>query len=72
MDERFEGWGREDIDFVLRVQLATAFDQYDDRMLHLYHPSSGQLKNGQTVNYHIPLLSWTPAEPIGRLERFSG
>ncbi|MGW7296812.1 glycosyltransferase [Streptomyces sp. NPDC054829] len=72
MDERFEGWGREDLDFVLRVQLATAFDQYDDRMLHLYHPSSGQLKNGQTVNYHIPLLSWAPTEPIGRLERFSG
>jgi GT2 family glycosyltransferase len=72
MDERFEGWGREDIDFVLRVQLATAFDQYDDRMLHMYHPSSGRLKNGQTVNYHIPLLSWAPTEPIGRLERFSG
>lgn len=72
MDERFEGWGREDIDFVLRVQLATALDQYDDRMLHMYHPSSGQLKNGQTVNYHIPLLSWAPTEPIGRLERLSG
>ncbi|MEV0633489.1 galactosyltransferase-related protein [Streptomyces sp. NPDC050619] len=72
MDERFEGWGREDIDFALRIQLATAFDQYDDQMLHLYHPSSGHLKDGQTVNYHIPLLSWAPTEPIGRLERFSG
>lgn len=70
MDERFEGWGREDLDFVLRVQLATAFDQYDDRMLHLYHPSSALLNNGQTVNAHIPLLSWQPEEPIGRIDRY--
>ncbi|MET7685079.1 galactosyltransferase-related protein [Streptomyces sp. NPDC005423] len=72
MDERFEGWGREDIDLVLRLQLATAFDQYDDRMLHLHHPSSAQLKDGQTVNSHLPLLSWAPTKPIGRLERFTG
>ncbi|MEV6717525.1 glycosyltransferase [Lentzea sp. NPDC051208] len=70
MDERFEGWGREDLDFVLRVQLATAFDQYDDTMLHLYHPSSALLNNGQTVNAHIPLLSWQPEEPIGRIDRY--
>ncbi|MBS2966757.1 glycosyltransferase [Actinocrinis puniceicyclus] len=70
MDERFEGWGREDIDFVLRVQLATAFDIYDDRMLHLHHPSSAQLDNGHTVNAHIPLLSWVPDGPIGRLDRY--
>lgn len=70
MDERFEGWGREDLDFVLRVQLATAFDQYDDRMLHLYHPSSALLNNGQTVNAHIPLLSWQPEEAIGRIDRY--
>ncbi|WBO69622.1 glycosyltransferase family 2 protein [Streptomyces camelliae] len=71
MDERFEGWGREDIDFILRLQLATAFDHYDDPMLHLYHPSTAQLNDGQTVNNHIPLLSWTPTEPIGLLERFT-
>jgi len=70
MDERFEGWGREDLDFVLRVQLATAFDQYDDRMLHLYHPSSALLNNGQTVNAHIPLLSWKPEGEIGRIDRY--
>ncbi|MBY0442964.1 MAG: hypothetical protein K2Q25_12650 [Mycobacteriaceae bacterium] len=71
MDERFQGWGREDIDFVLRVQLATALDLYDDRMLHLHHPSTAQLDNGHTVNAHIPLLSWTPETAIGRLDRFS-
>ncbi|WP_033438686.1 glycosyltransferase [Saccharothrix sp. NRRL B-16314] len=70
MDERFEGWGREDLDFVMRVQLATAFDQYDDRMVHLYHPSSALLDSGRTVNAHIPLLSWQPEEAIGRVDRY--
>ncbi|MBB5801435.1 hypothetical protein F4560_001203 [Saccharothrix ecbatanensis] len=70
MDERFEGWGREDLDFVLRVQLATAFDQYADPMLHLYHPSSALLNDGQTVNAHIPLLSWQPEGAIGRIDRY--
>jgi hypothetical protein len=71
MDERFEGWGREDIDFVLRIQLATAFDQYDDQMIHLHHPSSAWLSDGQTRNAHIPLLSWAPTEPIGQIDRFT-
>lgn len=71
MDERFEGWGREDIDFVLRVQLATAFDVYDDPMLHLHHPATAHLDNGHTVNAAIPLLSWTPETTIGLLDRFS-
>ncbi|MFF1947025.1 glycosyltransferase [Rhodococcus qingshengii] len=70
MDERFEGWGREDIDFVLRVQLATTFDLYDDPMLHLHHPSTAQLDNGHTVNADIPLLSWTPETAIGLAGRF--
>jgi hypothetical protein len=70
MNERFQDWGREDIDFVLRVQLATAFDVYDDRTLHLFHPTSAHLEAGQTVNAHIPLLSWTPTEPVGQADRF--
>jgi hypothetical protein len=72
MDERFEGWGREDLDFVLRVQLATAFDIYSDRMLHLHHPSPVELTGGETVNAGIPLLSWSPPGPIGRPDRYSG
>ncbi len=72
MDERFEGWGREDLDFVLRLQLATAFDIYSDRMLHLHHPSPVELTGGETVNAGIPLLSWSPPGPIGRPDRYSG
>lgn len=71
MDERFEGWGREDLDFVLRVQLATAFDIHDDRMLHLHHPSPVELADGETVNAGIPLLSWSPPGPIGRPDRYT-
>lgn len=71
MDERYEGWGREDMDFVLRATLATAFVHFDDVMLHLYHPSSAHLVDGQTGNAHIPWLTWAPEQPIGQLDRFA-
>lgn len=71
MDERYEGWGREDLEFVLRLQLATALLHFDDPMLHLNHPTSVELVDGQTVNAHLPFLSWAPTEPIGRLDRFA-
>jgi hypothetical protein len=71
MDERYEGWGREDMDFLLRLQLATAFVQFDDPMYHLHHPSSAHLVDGQTVNAHIPWLSWRPDSPIGDLHKFA-
>lgn len=71
MDERYEGWGREDMDFVLRLHLATPFVHFDDPMLHLHHPSSAHLTDGQTVNAHIPWLTWAPEEPIGSIDRFA-
>jgi GT2 family glycosyltransferase len=71
MDERYEGWGREDLDFVLRVQLATAFVHFDDPMLHLDHPTAAHLVDGQTVNAHLPFLSWAPEQPIGQINCFA-
>jgi glycosyltransferase involved in cell wall biosynthesis len=71
MDERYEGWGREDMDFVLRLHLATSFVHFDDPMLHLHHPTSVHLVDGQTVNAHIPWFTWDPTEPIGRIDRFA-
>jgi Glycosyl transferase family 2 len=68
LDERYEGWGKEDMDLLLRLQLATAFYYFDDLMLHLHHPPSFQL----TGNAEIPWLSWMPDAPIGRLDRFAG
>jgi hypothetical protein len=70
MDERFEGWGGEDIEFVLRLQLATAFHHFDDAMLHLHHPSSAYRPGGKPVNAHIPWLTWAPDAPIGSLDKY--
>ncbi|TDC79226.1 glycosyltransferase [Streptomyces hainanensis] len=72
MDERFEGWGGEDNDFAYRMDYYSAFDHYDDLLLHMYHPSSAVLReDGDTVNAHIPVLSWRPTAPIGDLTRFT-
>jgi hypothetical protein len=72
MDERYEGWGGEDIDFNYRFDFAAAYDQYDDCLLHMRHPPASALTaDGDLTNAHIPPLSWDPVEPIGVLERFS-
>lgn len=72
MDERFEGWGGEDNDFVYRFDINNALDHYDDWLLHMYHPASAQLgPDGDIVNAHIPALTWRPGEPIGQLDRFA-
>lgn len=67
MDERYESWGREDVDFVVRLQAATAFDQFHDTLAHLYHLSTAQIVNGESRNAHLPWMSWQPEGPIGRL-----
>ncbi|MCV2458435.1 galactosyltransferase-related protein [Streptomyces sp. ICN988] len=67
MDERYEGWGGEDNDFVFRVDLQGVMDHYDDDLLHLHHPPSSRLINGRGINDHIPPLSWTPDREIGIL-----
>ena len=72
MDERFEGWGGEDNDFLYRMDINSAFDRYDDPLLHMYHPSSAVLlENGDIVNSHIPALSWSADAPIGDPARFA-
>lgn len=72
MDERFEGWGGEDNDFLYRMDIYAALDHYDDILLHMHHPSSGVLReDGQVINAHIPALSWCPSSPIGDRLRFA-
>ncbi|GGS95845.1 galactosyltransferase-related protein [Streptomyces griseoviridis] len=72
MDERYEGWGGEDNDFAYRMDFHTAFDSYDDVLLHLAHPPAPATKeNGELFNAHIPMLSWRPGTPIGRVDRFA-
>ncbi|MFG1847960.1 glycosyltransferase [Micromonospora carbonacea] len=71
MDERFEGWGGEDNDFSYRMDTNSAFDSYDDPLLHMYHPSSALLRaDGELINAHIPALTWRAETPIGDPKRF--
>jgi hypothetical protein len=71
MDERYEGWGGEDIDFNYRFAMDFAYDCYDDVLLHMRHPASSALReDGELINAHIPPLSWRPEGPIGRLDKF--
>jgi hypothetical protein len=71
MDERYEGWGGEDYDFLHRLDLETPLDNYDDWLLHMHHPPSAFIReDGGLVS--IPPMSWAPTEPIGRLNRFAG
>jgi hypothetical protein len=71
MDERYQGWGGEDIDFNHRFGFDAAYDSYDDTLLHLRHPASSALReDGELINAHIPPLSWRPDGPIGQLDRF--
>ena len=72
MDERFEGWGGEDNDFAYRLDTHTAFDSYNDPLLHMYHPPSAALReDGELLNAHIPGLSWRPGAAIGDVNRFT-
>jgi hypothetical protein len=74
-DERFEDWGGEDLDFVLRLQLATAIHFYDDALLHLWHPptihpedaTGRQEIRSITAIRHIPIMSWPADAPRGRM-----
>jgi hypothetical protein len=72
MDERYEGWGGEDIDFNYRFAFDAAYDCYDDTLLHMRHPASSALReDGELINAHIPPFSWHPDGPIGQLDRFA-
>ncbi len=70
LDERFEGWGGEDTDFALRVSVKAALDRYDDRIVHLHHPSASAAVDGWITNAHIPMMSWPSDADFGRVDRF--
>ncbi len=71
-DERYEGWGGEDNDFVYRLDPVAPIDVFDDWIMHLPHPPASELRaDGELVNAHIPPLSWQPGQEIGRLDRFA-
>jgi hypothetical protein len=71
-DERFEGWGGEDLDVMVRLQFAAALHFFDDPMLHLYHQVCPDIidRGGSPTNTHVPLFSWAPEGPIGEIDKF--
>lgn len=71
-DERYEGWGGEDYDFIHRLDYETPLDTFEDPLLHMHHPpSSVVLESGELITSHVPALSWPADETFGQLERFA-
>ena len=70
MDERYEGWGGEDDDFVARLGRAVKLVRFDDAVLHLDHPRPPMLRDGQRFNAHIEPGSWRPITGYGNRRRF--
>jgi hypothetical protein len=72
LDERYEGWGGEDLDLVLRLHRSAPLHFFDDPMIHMHHPVSPEITdgNGANRNTQIPLLTWPQDEPIGQIGKF--
>jgi hypothetical protein len=66
-DERFAGWGGEDLDFVFRLDVVAAVDRYPDPLLHMYHPRPQVRQDGRPFYAGRQLLTWHPVTPIGQL-----
>lgn len=73
MDERYEGWGGEDSDFMLRLSVKAAVDRWDNSILHMCHPpSSESVVAGRTQNSHLQWMTWPSDADYGNLRRFTG
>jgi len=70
MDERYEGWGGEDVDLVLRLQASTALYAADDFMVHLHHPVKAPRPDEAARNDEIPYMTWRPTGAIGEIDRY--
>ncbi|WP_165495007.1 glycosyltransferase [Actinomadura roseirufa] len=64
-DERFVGWGGEDIDFMLRLHTVSSVDRYDDDLLHLDHGRPEMSARGVVARGEIAALSWPADATIG-------
>ena len=71
MDERYEGWGGEDLDLLLRLFRGGPLHFFDDPTVHLYHPPSSDRIDGQGENAHLQFMTWSPDDPIGRIDKFA-
>jgi hypothetical protein len=70
MDERYEGWGGEDTDLILRVTASASLDRHDDPILHLHHAPAEMGIAVASTRPTIAALSWPRDADFGRLDRF--
>jgi hypothetical protein len=73
-DERFRGWGREDVEFWHRLARSTSITRLPGRLLHLYHPrpSIDEWNSWQILDVRVDMPLGSPAgcsvaHPIGDL-----
>ena len=71
-DERYEGWGGEDGDFLARLSRITTINRFTDTMLHLHHERPQVPRDRPTANAEIAPLSWHPVTGYGDLRHPSG
>lgn len=64
MDERFRGWGFQDLDLVFRLPKKTSMDHTDNVAFHLYHtrPSRENYKKNQLL-YKAKIYAGEPPTP---------
>ncbi|MBV1849426.1 glycosyltransferase [Catellatospora tritici] len=67
-DERYQGWGGEDEDIIVRATAAGTVVQYDDVLIHMAHlrPSMRNAA-GQPYNGHLTVGTWSGANGYGEL-----
>lgn len=66
MDERFAGWGGEDVDFAWRADRRGPVDRFDDLVVHLDHPRApSRAKDGTSFFAEIPWCSWPTDADFG-------
>lgn len=71
MDERYEGWGGEDLDLLLRLFRGGPLHFFDDPTVHLHHSASSDRIDGEGENAHLEFMTWSPDEPIGKIDKFA-
>jgi hypothetical protein len=68
LDERYAGWGGEDEDMLIRTAASGSVVQFDDPMVHLFHPRPPMRRSdGAPINGHIVAGTWTGAAGYGEM-----
>jgi GT2 family glycosyltransferase len=73
MDERFSGWGGEDMDLVWRAERYGPLDRHRDPIVHLNHQRSPH-RGGHGVPFYedISFCSWPCDAAFGDLRKYDG